>query len=615
MGFSAKRAPKPQRDKDDNNDDESGDEELAQLKEIVGDRSSAYYLLKHWDAYRKRISNLVNHVTVDNVKLVAAALLKDNNMCDGAGVFVTSCLKAQMAAAPEMTPVFAALVAKLNSSVHDIGRLVLKRLLMHWRRAFRRNDRHVLLKATKFLAHLLNQQVAKETLALDIVTRLLAEPTDDDKVECAVGFVQDVGRLLRCFLHKEIRGIIERFLEILYEGGVNDRVQIMIEELCAHRKARFQDFPAKPPELDLLAVGECKIHEVTLDDELEIDEESGAHYDVFGTHPSFMEHDDKTEYESIIHEHLGNIHPSDDADLGFGDYCNINDDEEEEDHRMETSSLIRLRRAICGTLSKCASIEKCGFTLDSRHPVLNIKVQPGQELELWVMLIELCGREEIYSPYYARVAESLCWRDRNLYQGIFERCFPMQVALVNGMDNNKLRNVAEFFGYLVGKGAISWDESFSHAKNLPKAAATDPSSRLFIDLLFEKALGHMRLDASKVKAQQEQSRETYTNRNTMPCIIEIEHHQHAKVDQQVLQPDQPELVDDDEDEDEDMEYEVEAILNSKTTGKRGKQYLVKWKGYETDEATWEPAAALKNAREAVREFETTKRPTKRRRRH
>lgn len=585
MGFCVKRASQ----REDHNN-ENG-EELAHLKDIVGDRSSAYYLVKHWDAYRKRISNLVNHVTADSIKVVVAALLKDN-MSDGAGVFTSACLKAQMVAAPEMTPVFAALVAKLNSTVHDIGQLVLKRLLMHWRRAFKRNDKHVLLKATKFLAHLLNQQVAKETLALEIVTRLLAEPTEE-KVECAVGFVKDVGRLLRFFLHKEIKGIFNRFLEIKYEGGISNRLQTMIEDLFAIRKARFQDFPPKTPELDLLAVGECKIHEVTLNDELEI-EESGAH--IFGRYPSFMEHD-KTKYESIIHENLGNI-PTD-VDLDFGDYCN-NDEEED---RMETS-LIRLRRAICCTLSKCVSIEKTGLTLDSTHDVLNIKVQPGQELELWVMLIELCGREETYTPYYARVAESLCQRNKSLYQGIHERCFTMQVALINRLDNNKLRNVAKFFGHLVGKGSISWDNILFPAK-LPKGA-TNLSSRLFIDILFQEAIEHMRLGASKVKAQQEQSREIHIERRT-PCIIENKN-QHVKVDQQVLQP-QPELVG------EDMEYEVEAILNSKNTGKRGKQYLVKWKGYEVDEATWEPAAALKNAREAVREFEATKRPTKRRRTH
>ena len=60
----------------------------------------------------------------------------------------------------------------------------------------------MLLKATKFFAHILNQHVAKQNLALNIETRLLAEHTED-KVECAVGFVKEVDRLFQFFLHNE----------------------------------------------------------------------------------------------------------------------------------------------------------------------------------------------------------------------------------------------------------------------------------------------------------------------------------------------------------------------------------------------------------------------------
>lgn len=171
-----------------------------------------------------------------------------------------------------------------------------------------------------------------------------------------------------------------------------------------------------------------------------------------------------------------------DVDLDLGDYCN----NDEEEYRMETR-LIRLRRAICGILSKCVSIEKSGFTLDPNyHNVLNIKMQLGQELELWVMLICCCGREEIYALHYAHVAESLYWRNSKLYQGIYERCFTMQVALIYQWNKNKLRNVSKFFGHLVVEGLISWDNRFSSA-NLPKEA-TNPSSLIFIDILFDEAL-------------------------------------------------------------------------------------------------------------------------------
>ncbi len=51
------------------------------------------------------------------------------------------------------------------------------------------------LACTKFLAHLVNQQVAHELLALQLLTLLLERPTDDS-VEVAVDFVKECGALL-----------------------------------------------------------------------------------------------------------------------------------------------------------------------------------------------------------------------------------------------------------------------------------------------------------------------------------------------------------------------------------------------------------------------------------
>ena len=47
----------------------------------------------------------------------------------------------------------------------------------------------------KFIAHLVNQQVAHELLALQLLTVLLEEPTDDS-VEIAVNFIKEVGQIL-----------------------------------------------------------------------------------------------------------------------------------------------------------------------------------------------------------------------------------------------------------------------------------------------------------------------------------------------------------------------------------------------------------------------------------
>jgi len=61
----------------------------------------------------------------------------------------------------------------------------------------------------------------------------------------------------------------------------------------------------------------------------------------------------------------------------------------------------------------------------------------------------------------------------------------------------------------------------------------------------------------------------------------------------------PDLVDGEE------EYEVERILDFKMFGRTPK-WLVLWKGYALEDATWEPKKALLNAADALAEFESTR---------
>jgi hypothetical protein len=52
----------------------------------------------------------------------------------------------------------------------------------------------------------------------------------------------------------------------------------------------------------------------------------------------------------------------------------------------------------------------------------------------------------------------------------------------------------------------------------------------------------------------------------------------------------------------EAEYEVEQIIDKRQKGKKI-EYLVKWKGYNHDENTWEPKKNLANASEILQEFE------------
>ena len=52
----------------------------------------------------------------------------------------------------------------------------------------------------------------------------------------------------------------------------------------------------------------------------------------------------------------------------------------------------------------------------------------------------------------------------------------------------------------------------------------------------------------------------------------------------------------------DEEYEVEGIQGKKTISGTV-HYLVKWKGYNTSESTWEPKRNLKNCARTLQQFE------------
>jgi ribosomal protein L21E len=77
---------------------------------------------------------------------------------------------------------------------------------------------------------------------------------------------------------------------------------------------------------------------------------------------------------------------------------------------------------------------------------------------------------------------------------------------------------------------------------------------------------------------------------------------------QVIRP-PPELVG------EHLEYEVEGILKSRNLKNKGKEYLVKWRGYHEKEATWVAAKDMVNAKELVENFEKNRGSNKKQRRH
>lgn len=440
----------------------------ALQEEAAKDKTSPEYQRLSWDALRKSITGIVNRVNIVNIKQIVPELFNEN-LVRGKGLFARSIMKAQAASLP-FTPVFACLVAIINTKLPTVGELVLVRLVSQFRRSFKRNDKPVCVATSTFIAHLVNQSVADSALALQIIILLLERPTDSS-VEIAVGFMKEVGAYLSEF-PKENNLLFDRFRAVLHEGAIDKRVQYMIEVLFQVRKDQYKDNPMIPEGLDLVEQEDQITHEINLDDKLEVQES----LNVFKFDPDYLQHEQ--EYKEFKSEVLGDDESESDED-GSDSESDDGDAPVQEKEGIQDkteTNLVNLRRVIYLTLQNALGYE------EAVHKLLKIKLQEGEEIELCNMVVECASQERTYSRYYGLIGERLCKLNRVWYD-CFEQAFGNYYETIHRYETNRLRIIAKFFGHLLASDAISWSvlEAIKMNEN-----DTTSASRIFVKIMMQE---------------------------------------------------------------------------------------------------------------------------------
>ncbi|CEG35375.1 mif4g domain-containing protein ma3 domain-containing protein isoform 1 [Plasmopara halstedii] len=435
--------------------------QLRKLEEKNLEPSSEETQRRTWDALRKSLNGLINKVNVANLSNILPELFQEN-LVRARGLLVRAIMKAQLAS-PGFTHIYAALVAVINTKMPEIGELLVKRVVYRFRRAFKRGDKVVAIALVRFIAHLVNQQVVHELLALEVLTLLLANPTDDS-VEVAVNFTKESGQILAELCPEGLRAIFERFRGILHEGEIDKRVQYTIEGLFAIRKGGFADYPAVHEQLDLVETGDQITHETTLEENIDCEDK----LDVFRFDPDYEKNEQM--WAAIKKEILGE---SDSDSKSSSDYT-------EQD-------LVNLRRTIYLTIMSSITHEECA------HKLMKLNIRPGQEKEICLMLIECCSQERTYLRYYGLLSERFCLIKRE-YQDAFDECFAEQYSLIHRLETNKLRNVAKLFAHLLFTDALPWTVfEYIHLNE----EETTSSSRIFIKILCQELSEHLGLKTLK----------------------------------------------------------------------------------------------------------------------
>lgn len=444
---------------------------LRALQAQITDKTSKEWQRLRWEGTKKSINGFVNKVNVSNIKHIVPELFSEN-LIRGRGLFCRSIMKAQAAALP-FTPVYAAMTAIVNTKLPQVGELLVNRLVVQFRKAFKRNDKSVCHSSTTFIAHLINQQVAHEMLAAQMLLLLLHKPTDDS-VEIAVGLMKEVGQHIEEMNSQIALAVYDQFRSILHEADIDKRVQYMIEVLFQIRKDKYKDNPAIKEELDLVEEEDQITHRPGLDDQLST--EDGLNIFKFDAEWEANEE----AYNKLKAEILGEASGSEDDDGGDGSDESSEDEQDQKEKAMEikdqsNTDVVNLRRSIYLTIMSSGGFE------EACHKLMRINLPAGREEELPSMIIECCSQERTFNKFYGLIGERFCKLNR-LWRDLFATMFAKYYDTIHRYETNRLRIVAQFFGHLLASDAIEW--TVFNVVHLNEDDTTS-SSRIFIKILIE----------------------------------------------------------------------------------------------------------------------------------
>ncbi|KAI0576660.1 pre-mrna-splicing factor cwc22 protein [Pyrenophora tritici-repentis] len=444
---------------------------LREMQKSITDKKSAEFQRMAWEALKKSIQGLINKTNTANIKMIVPELFSEN-LVRGRGLFCRAIMKAQAASLP-FTPIYATMVAIVNTKLPQVGDLLVRRLIVQFRKGFRRNDKAVALSSTMFLSHLVNTQVVHEILIAEILLLLLNKPSDDS-VEIAVGIMKEVGAFLDEMKPAIANAIFDQMRNILHEADIDKRTQYMVEVLFEVRRTKYKDNPVVRDDLDLVEEEDQITHNLTLEGDLKV--EDGLN--IFKFDPDYEAHEE--EYAKIKAEILGEEEGSDED--GYTDDSS-EDEEDEEIKAMDVkdqtnADLVSLRRTIYLTIKSSGGFEECV------HKLMRINLPHGLENELTTMIVECASQERTYEKFYGQIAERFCKLNR-MWTDLFEEAFAHYYETIHRFETNRLRIIAQLFAHLLASDGINW-----HVFQVIKMTEEDTtsSSRIFVKILFEELL-------------------------------------------------------------------------------------------------------------------------------
>ncbi|CAF3195421.1 unnamed protein product [Rotaria socialis] len=422
-----------------------------------------------WEALKENIKDKVKEADRSNLSAISRGLFKCN-ILRGRGLVANAIIRAQLIS-PSSTPVYAALVCKIHRKLPIISKLIFKRLILLFRRTHQRNDKIRCLAIIKFISHLINKNMLRETVALQMLLFLL-ENSNDHNTELAVQLLKECGEKLLHASRQELDFVCTTLTNLPDESSLNKLTQDIHEIIFAAATKE----PVVERGLNLVDKNSQYAHVLQLADSCDPDDI----LDVFKHDAKYVinEHEYKQMRKRILDENTTDEDEScsNTSDSDEEESCsttsdsdedesssNVTDNDDEDNGNEEKQELIivdpietdlvTLRHKICLTIQASIDAEECA------HRLLKMDSYNRLNEELCQMIVDICAQQPAYECFFGLLGERICLlEDKYVYwfRWSFQHQYG-QYAIAHHMENVKLSNVAKFFAHLLVTESISWN--------------------------------------------------------------------------------------------------------------------------------------------------------------
>ncbi|KPA81597.1 hypothetical protein ABB37_03931 [Leptomonas pyrrhocoris] len=510
-------------------------EAAASSSTDVGSTNSPAFQQEAWRALSRSITGVVNKVSKDNLVQAAIELFREN-LVRGRGLLARSLMRTQQVD-PDLTPVLAALVSRVNKDLPTVVELLCRRLVVQWSRAYLRKDWRYVENASRFLGWLFLLQVIEVDLIYELLLKhLTAEKRSDEDIDQAAKLFRETFKMMssreRRSFHEQILSPFRDLLAMDDEAfRLSTRSQAVLESCLKEVQEwerRKETEEVIPEYLVLFDLDSQETHALDLEEKYPTEDA----LDRYAFDPDYDAHEEQ--YEVVRKTILG-----EDWELELLQQVADADEEEEEgeeeEEQAEGDAEARGVGGGHGRKGNDNNGDRSGAALDASKTLIDAEerqlrrevylamrssiradeavhkilkcMKPQTERTICFMVIEGCCEERAYRKMYSMAAERLC-KSNARFQAFFVEAFHARYESAEDLTLKQIDYSCKVFSHLLRTNSIYWSRCLSCLD----IVANNESQRLMIQYLFKGVAEEMGMPAVLERFQKDEELRWHTQK-------------------------------------------------------------------------------------------------------